>query len=169
MDNPLIKKELQPINNETAPTKAEFSHTPKQEQEKNKELREINTEQNQPRENAILKKHRSLLTNPRKLPRDIPLPKDAVAIAVENILEDGLREQFDKMSPIAKQEFKLKGEQTAYKIRDLLQSSKIKVKKIFKLIVGWLSLLPGVNRFFLEQEAKIKTDQIIAIKKQNGH
>jgi hypothetical protein len=29
----------------------------------------------------------------------------------------------------------------------------------------WLKLLPGVNRFFLEQEAKIKTDRIIHLKK----
>ena len=36
-----------------------------------------------------------------------------------------------------------------------------KAKKIFQLILEWLKLLPGINRFFLEQEAKIKTDRII--------
>ena len=84
-------------------------------------------------------------------------------------MEDGIGDAFNRLSPTARQEFKLKGEQTAIKIRTLLKSSHIKVKKIFQLIFEWLKLLPGVNRFFLEQEAKIKTDHIITLhKKQHG-
>ena len=64
------------------------------------------------------------------------------------------------------QEFKIKGEETAGKIRELLKSTHIKVKKIFRLIYEWLRLLPGVNKFFLEQEAKIKTDNIVLIQKE---
>jgi hypothetical protein len=29
-----------------------------------------------------------------------------------------------------------------------------------KLIREWLLIIPGVNKYFLEQEAKIKTDKI---------
>lgn len=95
--------------------------------------------------------------------------RDDVVVRIEKIMEDGIGDAFNRLSPTARQEFKLKGEQTAIKIRTLLKSSHIKVKKIFQLIFEWLKLLPGVNRFFLEQEAKIKTDHIITLhKKQHG-
>lgn len=101
----------------------------------------------------------------RKTPSP-PLPRDEVTKKVEKILADGLKDSYDKLSPIAQQEFKLKGEETASKIRELLRATKIKVKKIFRMILEWLMLLPNINRFFLEQEAKIKTDRIIELTKQ---
>jgi hypothetical protein len=98
----------------------------------------------------------------------VPQVKDEIAIKVEKILEDGLGDAYQRLSPIAKQEFKIKGEKTAAKISELLRSTHVKVKKILRLIVEWLKILPGINRFFLEQEAKIKTDRIIELKnKQN--
>lgn len=95
----------------------------------------------------------------------MPMPaKDAVMVKIEKIMEEGLNDSFQRLSPVAKQEFKLKGEQTASQIRELLKSARVKVKKILRLILDWLRILPGVNHFFLEQEAKIKTDKIIALK-----
>jgi hypothetical protein len=47
-----------------------------------------------------------------------------------------------------------------------MDSAKFKVKAIVDLIKKWLAIIPGVNKFFLEQEAKIKTDQIIALKQK---
>lgn len=94
----------------------------------------------------------------------VPLPRDEMAVKVEKIMEEGLRDSFSRLSPVAQQEFKLKGEQTAGKIRELLKSAHVQAKKIFRLILEWLKMLPGINRFFLEQEAKIKTDRIIALK-----
>lgn len=88
-----------------------------------------------------------------------------LAKKVEKILEEGLAEPYQRLSPLAQQEFKLKGEQVANKIGELLKATHIKVKKIFQLIMEWLKLLPGINKFFLEQEAKIKTDKIIALHK----
>ncbi len=79
-------------------------------------------------------------------------------------MEDGLNDSYQRLSPVAKQEFKLKGERAASQIRELLKSTHVKVKKILRLILDWLRMLPGVNHFFLEQEAKIKTDKIIALK-----
>jgi len=96
-------------------------------------------------------------------PLAIPQTKDEMAIKVEKILEEGLGDAFQRLSPIAKQEFKIKGEKTAAKISELLRSTHVKVKKILKLIIEWLKILPGINRFFLEQEAKIKTDKIIEL------
>ncbi|MFA5128032.1 MAG: hypothetical protein WC457_03470 [Patescibacteria group bacterium] len=96
----------------------------------------------------------------------IPPPRDQVTIKVEKILSEGLDDTYAGLSPIAQQEFKLKGEQTAVSIREILRSTKVKAKKIFQLILEWLSLLPNVNKFFLEQEAKIKTDRIIELNKR---
>ena len=90
--------------------------------------------------------------------------KDAVMVKIEKIMEEGLNDSYQRLSPVAKQEFKLKGEQTASQIRELLKSTHVKVKKVLRLILDWLRMLPGVNHFFLEQEAKIKTDKIIALK-----
>jgi len=60
--------------------------------------------------------------------------------------------------------FKLKGEETVTKINELLSHTKVKVNKIIALIRDWLKLIPGINKFFLEQETKIKADKIIKIK-----
>ncbi|MFZ2310637.1 MAG: hypothetical protein WAW11_03770 [Patescibacteria group bacterium] len=85
-------------------------------------------------------------------------------IAVDNILSDGLSETFLAMSPDKQKIFKEEGEKTAKKINVLLDATKINVNKIINLVRKWLSIIPGINRFFLDQEAKIKTDNIIKIK-----
>ncbi len=96
----------------------------------------------------------------------IPTVKDEISIKIEKIMEEGLNDAYQRLSPIAQQEFKIKGEKTAIKINELLRSTHVKVKQIFRLIIEWLKMLPGVNKFFLEQEAKIKTDKILEIKKR---
>jgi hypothetical protein len=42
-----------------------------------------------------------------------------------------------------------------------LARSAVRAKEIFKLIWHWLKKVTGVNRYWLQQEAKIKTDKII--------
>lgn len=101
----------------------------------------------------------------RKNHKPIPQIQDPTVIKIEKILESGLADQYVKLSPIAKQEFKIKGEETAIKIKELLQDTHVKVKKILLLIIDWLRILPGLNKFFLEQEAKIKTDSLVALHK----
>jgi len=96
----------------------------------------------------------------------VPSVRDQLTVKVEKILESGLKDTYEKLAPIAQQEFKIQGEETASKIRELLSAAKVKVKKIFQLILEWLMLLPNINRFFLEQEAKIKTDKIIELRKR---
>jgi len=83
---------------------------------------------------------------------------------VEGILEEDLDEIYLKLNPNKQREFKEKGEETALKINQLLDRAKVKAKKIINLIKNWLSLIPGVNKFFLEQEVKIKADKILKIK-----
>ncbi len=99
----------------------------------------------------------------KKQHKPVPQVQDPVVTRIEKILESGLADQYVKLSPVAKQEFKIKGEETAIKIKELLQDTHIKVKKILLLIIEWLKILPGLNKFFLEQEAKIKTDNLVEL------
>lgn len=83
---------------------------------------------------------------------------------IDTYLSDGLSETFLAMPPDKQKIFKEEGEETAKKINILLDATKINITKIVKLIRRWLSLITGINRFFLDQEAKIKADKIIKIK-----
>ena len=53
------------------------------------------------------------------------------------------------------------GETTAQKIKEAVLKKTTRIKDIVHLIIGWLKSLPGVNKFFIEQEAKIKADKIM--------
>ncbi|MFH1286805.1 MAG: hypothetical protein ABII02_03575 [Candidatus Magasanikbacteria bacterium] len=96
----------------------------------------------------------------------VPQVRDEITMKVEKIMEDGLADAFKELTPVQQQEFKIKGEETAFKIRAILSSAKGKVKSIFKLLLEWLKILPGINIFFLEQEAKIRADKIMSLKNQ---
>lgn len=82
---------------------------------------------------------------------------------IEHILEEGLVGVYQALTPDVKARFRQKGEETAGKINQLLNETKIRIKSIIELIIEWLKVIPGVNRFFLEQEAKIKADEIIKL------
>lgn len=89
--------------------------------------------------------------------------EDSTTAQIETILEEDLTDLYLTMPRETQQKFKVKGEETSSKIRQLVQKTKINAKKIFQLIRDWLKIIPGVNRFFLEQEAKIKTDKILRL------
>ena len=102
------------------------------------------------------------------LPPQAPLsPEEQEFKKVEGILEEGLEDMYTKMMPIEQQKFKIKGEETTNLILQLIHQHKIKIKKVFELIKKWLKMIPGVNKFFLEQTAKIKTDKILAEAKKD--
>ncbi len=79
---------------------------------------------------------------------------------IEKILEENLESIYLNMPPAKQREFMIAGEQTAKQINVLLEKAKFKIKEVINLIRKWLSLIPGVNKFFLEQETKIKADKI---------
>lgn len=83
---------------------------------------------------------------------------------IDAYLAEGLEDTFLAMPPAKQQEFKKAGEETVQKINVLLDAAKVNVNKIVSLIKKWLSLIVGVNRFYLDQEAKIKADKIINLK-----
>jgi hypothetical protein len=86
------------------------------------------------------------------------------AAAIDDILSSDLNDIFLKMPPAQQREFKQQGEAAVTQINSLLNRTKVKVTKIIDLIKAWLKLIPGINKFFLEQEAKIKADKIVKLK-----
>lgn len=98
-------------------------------------------------------------------PSIAPVTKSQVCKDIEKVLEKDLKEVYQSMSPENRKIFRQKGEETAAKIEILLKQTKFKIRQILELIRKWLLLIPGVSKFFLEQEAKIKSDQILNIRK----
>ncbi|MFA5106867.1 MAG: hypothetical protein WC497_00905 [Patescibacteria group bacterium] len=95
----------------------------------------------------------------------VPVPaKSETYRQIEQILEDDLFQVYQAMDEPTKRRFRDEGEKTTSKIEVILQATKIQVKKILDLIKNWLKIIPRINKHFLTQEAKIKTDRIIALK-----
>ena len=84
---------------------------------------------------------------------------------IERVLEEDLGDIYLSLKPESRKQFKAEGERMAVKIESLLSSVKIRLIEIVRLIRSWLLLLPGINSYFLEQEAKIKAEKIFALKK----
>lgn len=92
--------------------------------------------------------------------------KDEVTIEVQEIMQDGLGDTFRSMSPEDKERFRVKGEEVAGEIAVMVRELKVEAKRVILLIRDWLLTIPGVNKFFLEQEAKIKTDRILELERE---
>lgn len=95
--------------------------------------------------------------------RPEPVVKDPTVKSIESILEEDLGDTYKKMTPALQAKFRKEGERVAGLIAVMVHHAKINARIVLKLIVGWLKLIPGVNHFFLEQEAKIKTDRILKL------
>jgi len=92
----------------------------------------------------------------------VPVSTDAIVLKkVEDILANDMDRVFLSMDAASQQRFKVKGEATARQIVGLLSKTKIKIKEVVALIMSWLKTIPHANKFYLEQEAKIKADEII--------
>lgn len=92
-------------------------------------------------------------------------PAVALEPAVQRILSEGLRETYVQLPPALQARFKAEGERTASTIAKLLTEVKVQVGRIIVLIRRWLAIIPGVNRYYLEQEAKLKADAVLALRR----
>lgn len=93
----------------------------------------------------------------------VAVPKDPAVRAVESILEEDLGDAFHKMTPELQAKFRKEGERITTLIVTMVRTAKVNARVVLKLIATWLKLIPGVNHFFLTQEAKIKTDKILKL------
>ncbi len=87
---------------------------------------------------------------------------------IESILADGLDGIYLAMDPASQLRFKQAGEEATGKINELVSRGKLNLRKVLDIIRDWLKLVPGVNKFFLEQEAKIKADKIMNLDSNYG-
>ena len=164
-----MPREDLPLNGEQFKASSEQFHPEQQKPKTEREITEPEREQPQSdqKENrgadTGLKKKLSLSAL-RKAHVQLPPIRDEVTVKIEKVMEEGVGDAYARLSPVAKQEFKIKGEETANSIREMVKSGHAKAKNVFRLILEWLKMLPGVNKFFLEQEAKIKTDRIMGMK-----
>lgn len=88
-------------------------------------------------------------------------PQEKIYKDVEKMLSGGLKDVYVALPSERKLLFKTQGEQTARVITDHIMKHDIDVKDVWKLTSDWLGNLPGINKYFLEQEIKIKTDQVM--------
>lgn len=91
-------------------------------------------------------------------------PVSALVPEVQRVLAEGLYETYAHLPPSLQQKFKVEGERTATAVVQLLTEVRVRAARIIALIRRWLSLIPGVNRYYLEQEAKLKADAVLALK-----
>ncbi len=108
----------------------------------------------------------SRITIPSKQTQTTQKVKSPLQEDIEGVLAEGLAGYYKSLTPVQRKQFKEEGEKTASKIEALVQKARVKVIEIISLIRKWLSMLPGVNRFFVEQESKIKADKIMLIKEE---
>jgi hypothetical protein len=87
--------------------------------------------------------------------------KDPTTQAVEKILEEDLGDLYVKLDPQTRQKVKAEGDVLVGKLRIMVDGVRVHARKVLHLIRDWLKIIPGINKYFLEQEAKIKTDKIL--------
>ena len=133
--------------------------------------RERGTEQpatfEQPKSEGEKKAERAQAQSPSRAASLPPLPAASTGVPIkeiERVLSEDLEDIYFQLPPEVQGRFKQTGEETARKIKQLLERTTVKVKKIAALIFAWLKIIPGVNKFFLEKESKIKTDEILKLK-----
>lgn len=136
---------------------------PSQEQERSFELPAQRQEQPQQAETPTVDP-RATLAHVQPPPSLSVRPVDPFVTEIEAILEDGLADTYQALDDVTKEEFRIQGEVTATAIAKILQGARVHARKIVKLIMGWLRIIPGMSRFFLEQEAKIKTDRLLGLR-----
>lgn len=93
--------------------------------------------------------------------------KDALRMQVERTLEDKLWEIYLALPKDSRQRFKEGGDICATELRRLAERPKVRSRNVLALIKRWLTLIPMVNKWFLWQEAKIKTDKFMRLYKEH--
>jgi hypothetical protein len=99
----------------------------------------------------------------------MPLPiteEEKRVIEVERVLSEGLHDLYMSLPPAEQQKFKMEGEKAAREVAGLLGQVKVKIDQIISVIRRWLTTIPGVNKFFIEQESKIKAQKLLLFKQR---
>lgn len=93
-------------------------------------------------------------------------PKTEARQEIETLLSEGLTDIYQTMTPQQQEVFRQKGDEAASAIEQMMTGFKASARKVVDVIREWLSTIPGVNKFFLEQESKLKTDEILKLQRK---
>lgn len=95
-----------------------------------------------------------------------PVEKTEARKEIEDVLSEGLTEIYQTMTPQEQEKFRIKGEEAATEIEGMMSQFKATARKVAGIIRSWLSTIPRVNKYFLEQESKLKTDDIMKLQRK---
>ncbi|MBI4433550.1 hypothetical protein HY632_02165 [Candidatus Uhrbacteria bacterium] len=79
------------------------------------------------------------------------------------LADDRLRKLYTHLAPAVQASFREAASRLAERIERMLASGKLDLHDLHDGITNWLRVIPRVNHWFLLQEAKVKTDAILAI------
>ncbi|MDO8622032.1 MAG: hypothetical protein Q7R80_02275 [bacterium] len=100
---------------------------------------------------------------PEPVARPSVTPKTPLREDIEEALSDGLRVAYAALTPQQQATFREHAERLAAMIEAMMTSGTLDIKRVHDGLVVWLKLIPKANVFFLMQEAKVKTDVILAL------
>lgn len=89
--------------------------------------------------------------------------KDQELVMIESVLSHDMAQMYADLPKDIKPIFKARGEEVAIKIQEMIASAEVIARKVLRLIRDWLGLVPNINKYYLEQESKIKTDKIMEL------
>lgn len=96
----------------------------------------------------------------------IAQPKTQARQDIANVLSEGLTQVYQGMTPQEQQAFRVAGEQAASQIEAMMKGFHATARAVLGIIRQWLRLIPRVNKYFLEQESKIKTDKMMSLQRK---
>ena len=99
-------------------------------------------------------------------PVPAPIVKDETRMKVERVLEENLWDLYFAMPKEARVKFRAEGEVAAEQVRVMINEKKARPHAFHAVIVRWLRSIPRVSQWFLLQEGKIKTDNVMTIVKE---
>lgn len=96
-------------------------------------------------------------------------PKTALREDIEAALADEqLRQLFAALEPTLRQVFRAAANALADRIEVMIAQGDLNLSLAHTGIVDWLTIIPNLNQWFLVQEAKVKTDAVLALARRTS-
>ncbi|MBI5466667.1 MAG: hypothetical protein HY975_00415 [Candidatus Kerfeldbacteria bacterium] len=86
---------------------------------------------------------------------------DLLRRRIEDILAEGLEKTFRSLPAAEQSRFKTVGEQAAVRLTSEVKHRTPRLERLIMIVQSWLRLIPNLNPYYLEQEAKIKVEKIL--------
>lgn len=94
----------------------------------------------------------------------VEIPKDPIQKKIDDIFERNVADAFGELQPLQQEAFRVAAETAAASVHALLSAPKLEPTKIRAVVAGILQLLPETNPWWVEQEAALKTEALVALR-----